>query len=252
MTWAGKRQAIILSVIILFSVIIISPIVFKSIPNASCSDNKKNQDESGVDCGGVCQKICKNEAISPTVIWVRPFEVAKGVVSATAYVANGNAGVVARSVRYTMKIYDKDGILLGERAGLMDIPAKTSFPVFEGAINIGEQDASSAFFDINDDINWEKYEPKDKIEVEVISQKIITEETSKLFATIRNNSNVNLQDFPVVAIIYNTDGNAIASSQTKIDSLKRNEAIEVAFTWLKPFVSDPGRVEIYPKIPLYP
>lgn len=252
MTWAGKRQAIILSVFILLAILVAVPLIFKAVPNPSCSDGKQNQNETGVDCGGSCQKICKQDATEPSVLWVRPFIVSNGVVSATAYIANPNPGIVAKGARYVMKIYDADGLLLAERMGSVDIPAKTSFPIFEGGIAIGSQKAKTAFFEFVGDVSWDKYEPKEKLDVSVSAPELKQEENPRIYASVRNNSSVALRNIPVVAIVYDTNGNAIASSQTMIEVLPRNESQDIVFTWLEPFTSTVGRIEIYPKVPLNP
>lgn len=252
MTWAGKRQAIILSVLILLLILVAVPIIFKVVPDPTCSDGKRNQDETGVDCGGSCQKICKLDAVAPSVIWVRPFSVSSGVVSATAYIANPNPGIVARGAKYVMKIYDDNGLLLAERAGTTDIPAKTSFPIFEGGIGVGSQVAKTAYFEFVGDVSWDKYEPKEKIDVSVSAPELNQEENPRIYATVRNNSSVQLRNVPVVAIVYDASGNAIASSQTRIESLQRNESADIVFTWLESFQSNVGRIEIYPKTPLNP
>ena len=97
MTWAGKRQLLILGSIAIVCIIILFPIVKPIIaPTPTCFDGKQNQGELGVDCSGPCQKICLAEALPVRVLWVRPFKVAEGVYSGVAYVSNPNPGFMVK------------------------------------------------------------------------------------------------------------------------------------------------------------
>ena len=92
MEWAHKRQLkylmIVLSVILL-SVAFIAYRLFFSQP-ATCFDNKQNGAESGIDCGGACERICLAEQRELMVHWARPSRVTDNVYNAVAYIENRN------------------------------------------------------------------------------------------------------------------------------------------------------------------
>ena len=156
MTWAGRRQAIIIGVGIIVIAAFLFPILKPIVaPNPTCSDGRQNQGELGVDCSGPCQKICSSEAAKVSVLWVRPFKVAEGVVSAVAYISNPNPSFEAKRVPYTMRVYDGKNLLVAERRGRTDIPAKASFPVFEGGIPSGKTEVKTAFFQFLDEPEWQ-------------------------------------------------------------------------------------------------
>ena len=56
----------------------------------TCFDGVKNQNEKGLDCGGVCTRICSGDISTPIVMWQRVFQVTPGVYSAVAYIQNPN------------------------------------------------------------------------------------------------------------------------------------------------------------------
>ncbi len=74
----------------------------------SCSDNVKNQNEEGVDCGGVCPP-CKND-LKNDIIWgsVDIIEIGRNQYSLLAYVNNPNTEVGADSFKYSFSLYGKD------------------------------------------------------------------------------------------------------------------------------------------------
>lgn len=246
MTWSGRRQLIII-LIFLFVVTLISiPIISKLIPDPTCSDGRQNQDEEGVDCGGVCVKACIDTTSNAQVLWTRSFMVSEGVASAVAYIVNPNPNYAAKGVRYVLKIYNKDDLLLAERYGSVDIPLRTSFPVFEGGIQIGSQVASSAHFQFLDDIDWQRT-TNELPKVSYSAPNVQIEDVPRIFTRITNDSGSLIRNLPVAAIVYDRNGNAIGASETFVPSLERNASEDLVFTWLQNFPSDYSRVEIYPR-----
>jgi hypothetical protein len=75
-----------------------------------------------------------------------------------------------------------------------------------------------------------------------------TDTMPKLSAQVRNTTFATFYDVPVVAIIYDDRGNAIATSQTVIDQIGSEEAVSVYFTWPEPLLGTPARREIIPRI----
>lgn len=246
MTWAGKRQLIILSIF----VIVIAAVLFLVLrpvvaPAPTCSDNRQNGSETGIDCGGSCSKACTFEVSKVNVVWARSFKVADGVYSAVAYLTNPNASFEARNVGYTMKLYDAKNLLVAERRGKIDIPAKASFPVFEGGININKAEAKSAFFILDDITLWQKTSiaaPK----IVLGSPVIESEGLPVVRTTISNDTAAPLKNLPVVAVVYDVSGNAMASSETIVDVLAKGASQQLVYTWMIPFSSEVGRVEFYP------
>jgi hypothetical protein len=47
-------------------------VVFTSAP-ATCSDGTQNQNEEGIDCGGVCTRVCSENVQDIRLEWVRGF-----------------------------------------------------------------------------------------------------------------------------------------------------------------------------------
>ena len=70
-----KRQILYVGILIIFLeylVLVVSPYI-NEIP--SCTDNKQNGDEKGIDCGGSCRKSCTFEVDKISTLWSRTFEV---------------------------------------------------------------------------------------------------------------------------------------------------------------------------------
>ena len=67
-------------------------------------------------------------------------------------------------------------------------------------------------------------------------------------AEIENITFDDFTDVPVVAIVYDTDGNAMAASQSFISEIGDGERQALIFTWPRPFPRDLSRIEVTPRI----
>ncbi len=250
-TWATKRKLTYLSIVIGFLLIVVSiPLVFFFNKAPTCSDGKMNQDENGVDCGGVCTKLCKADTTLPIVSWQRVFKISKGIYSAVAYVENPNLNSTATNVPYSFRAYDKANVLIVERKGTASILPIGVTPVFESGILTGERIPARVTFSFASKPDWiitKKIAPRITI---LINEKNFEGTLPSLRATITNTTLKNIPHFEVVAILYDENDNAIASSKTVVDSIAGEQEVEVVFSWREAFASIPVKVEILPK--LYP
>ena len=146
-----------------------------------------------------------------------------------------------------MKLYDERNILVSEREGVIDIPAKDIIPIFEGGIQIGEANVKEAFFDFTGDLQWFRGSEVPK-KVSVGSYTLENTNSPRVLVPIQNTTLETLRNIPVVAIVFDEKDNAIASSQTLIERLDKNQTVEVVFTWALPFEGKVGPVRIYPRI----
>ncbi len=250
-TWATKRKLTYLGIMLAFLVIVVSiPLIFFFDKQPTCFDGKKNQNETGVDCGGVCTKLCRADTTLPIVSWQRLFRVSKGVYSAVAYVENPNLNSTATNVPYTFRVYDKANILIIEKNGTASISPIGVTPIFESGILVGERIPARVTFTFLSKPDWivtKKIIPRITI---AIDEKNFDGTLPSLRATLTNTTLKNIPHFEVVAILYDENDNATASSKTVVDSISGEQKVDIVFSWREPFVSIPVKVEIIPK--LYP
>ena len=249
MSWASKRQASIVSLLLALACIPFIFIAYKIISKpATCNDGFQNQGEVGVDCGGPCSLLCSSQTTDPIVTWKRIFPVSDGVYNAVAYVENPNSNAGAQDVGYRLRVINADGISLYERTGSTVIPAKRSFPIIETGINIGGQKPSRVEFKIDNQIIWKKEEVKET--PLFVVNTVLSDATSspRLVATIENKNVASFKNVEVVAVLYDDAGNAMGASRTFIDSIDGNGKVTLTFTWPEPFKTIPVRIEVSPKL----
>lgn len=248
-SWRQRRKFLYLgSVAAVLLVVIGVPAYLKLYKAPTCFDNTQNQGEEGVDCGGSCSTVCSFSAIDPIIHWARAFPITPGNYTAVAYIENPNTDAAVSNISYNFKFYDDQNVLLGERNGTTFIPAKKTFPIFENNINTGERQIKKTFFEFIQVPNWQKAVNPVPL-LTVVSKEVTNENVApKLSSVIRNPNLVSINNIEVVAVLYDSDDNAIASSETIIDSIAKESTSEAIFTWPSPFGTSIARIEVYPRI----
>ncbi|MCR4334541.1 MAG: hypothetical protein NUV47_02345 [Patescibacteria group bacterium] len=247
--WARRRKIFYFGGAILFAVLFLGlPLFTKYYTPASCFDNKKNQGEYGVDCGGPCVKLCSSQFSSPIIVWARAIPVTKGVYNLLAYAQNQNLSGRVKKAQYIFKIFDNKGVLISEKSGMTFILPHNIIPVFEGGIVAGERLPAIVTFEFKEPLAWEKIDYKDP--GLVVVQKVLSGENKspRIDAIVQNRSTNKASHIEVTAIVYDTNDNAMAFSKTLIDELDDNQSIPVTFTWPESFPKKSSRIEIIPLV----
>lgn len=255
MNWALRRQIFYVLVLILFFLslgyLIIHPIFNKA---PTCTDNKQNGAETGVDCGGSCARACLNQVDELSVLWSRAFRVVPGRYNAVAYLVNHNKNTAINKINYKFRFADKDNIYIGKREGSSYVPPSGAFAIFEPAIDVGNSIPIYTTFEFTQVPDWTfiSQEKINQIKVLVSNINLIDEKTSpKLSATIKNNSLFIIPDVNITAILYDASGNAVSTSHTFLDVLNPEEIKDVSFTWPEPFSAPIVAKEIIPMFNIF-
>lgn len=249
-SWATKRKLSYATVVLgVLGILLAGYVAWKLYKPPTCFDRTQNQDEVGIDCGGVCDLRCDSQISPMTQQWTRAFEVSEGFYSVLAYVENPNLSAYTDKASYHFLLYDANNTLVFERKGETFINGDDIVPIFEGSINTGNKEARRAFFEfIDPPAVW--YRLEDEHTVEIVRQAVVrTQPSPRIEATIRNKEVYELRDLEVGIIVFDTAGNALAVSETVVPILLPQSEQIVRFTWPQPFDGVVGRLEIIPRIP---
>jgi hypothetical protein len=249
MNWAMQRRLLYFLGLILLLLIIFAPPIYKRLnKEATCFDNKKNGDETGIDCGGSCLRVCDVDIEDPIVLWTRSFKVTEGIYNSVTMIENSNVDLEASNVSYTFKLFDDRNILVYERKGRTDLLSQKIFPIFEGSIFVGERIPAQTFFEFTNDISWDtKVEETPKVSVR--NKTLLNEDTSpRIEAELENGSLIDIRDIEVIALVFDSKNNAITSSRTVVDILEKDSTVNVTFTWPKPFEGKANKIEVIAKV----
>lgn len=79
-------------------------------PGPSCVNNKLDQNETGVDCGGVCAP-CELAKVQPVQVnWVKYFPAVQNRITIAAELANPNINFASPAIPYRFTIYGPFGV----------------------------------------------------------------------------------------------------------------------------------------------
>ncbi len=248
MSWATRRRTLYLSIFggvaAVALAFVLVPIFYRA---PTCADGAQNGDERDVDCGGSCARFCAFEVASPTVSFARTLPVARGVYNVVAYIVNPNVGASADRVPYSVRVFDEENVLIAERKGETFIAASGVNPIFEPSIVAGERTPARTFFEFTGPVVWERSAlPAQPFAVR--SMELSGEESApRLTAEVENLLAERLDAVEVVATLFDPEGNAVATSRTVIETLRKHAVVPVVFTWPAPFARPVARIDVMPR-----
>jgi len=253
MSWAARRRFLILfcigAIVVAFLVTVLISTFYKT---PTCSDNIQNQGEAGIDCGGPCQYLCTALEQPPVVLFTHVLHVG-GRTDIVAEVENKNVSAAAKNVPYTISLYNSKNTLIQKVTGTLDLPPRSTEPVYIPGVYSGKQKVTSAFITIPPTSpEWFTLANNSYV-VPTVSNitKSGTLSQPRVEATITNTSFSALTNEQVIIFIYDANKNVIAASSTVIPSLQGQGQYIVTFTWNNAFPSTPALLEIVP-IPQLP
>jgi hypothetical protein len=170
-----------------------------------------------------------------------------GTWSAVAYVENPNDGGGVVEAPYRFRLYDDRNVLVAEREGVTYLMPGSVTPVYEGGFDTGNRATARTFFEFTAPLVWERMQ--DTSRALTVTGKTITDvgTTPRVSATAENTAVAEAREVEFVVTVFDTAGNAIASSRTVIPLMKPGERTPLVFTWPDPFTSPVGRIDILPR-----
>lgn len=247
--WSRTRKRIILLILFLILAVLVGVpayFLFKTAP--SCSDGAMNGDETGVDCGGGCERLCKVESL-PIVTKGDPriLLIATSTYEVAALLENPNQDARIARARYTVKLYEAGSLTpIRSLEGEIYVPKGSTFALFEGpfaAEDSGVPVRAMLEWD-QSSLIWEK-DPRPLPQLTVGGTAFSRLESSpRLEAVVGNPSLAPVGNIDLTALLFDASGNIMAASKTFLDALNAGEERQAIFTWPRPFGATPVEIEV--------
>ena len=220
-------------------------VFFKAAP--TCFDGIENQNETGIDCGGMCTKQC-----------VLPLQAKDLVTEETAFMPAGNGSydvlikvhnpndVAGASVfTWNLSLKDASGRILAQRSETAFIlPQETKYLFAFGVMVPGTPTQVGVEFS---SVQWERFEGyAEKPRISVVRQDYarITSGPGYGAATglVINESPYDFRSILVKVVLRDTAGKPIAVNMTEMQTMKSKEQRDFRLVWPSAF---PGEVVSY-------
>ncbi len=221
-----RKQIIYGTFFLLVWVLLIGGVYFRFFkPAASCHDHIKNQDETEIDCGGVCSNICKPIHALPIVMVGNPliFTPVAGHESILAQVTNPNLDYAAKSFSYIFTLSDASGTAIKTFSGdSFMYPGEAKYilvPNFD-ALNFSKIDFSV------ENIKWvPSAETKGAPNIVLVGANMNSQDGNLVVeGSISNKDAITIPKITVLATFTGSLGEVLVGvSETEIDDLSPGE-----------------------------
>lgn len=193
-------------------------------PAPTCFDNKQNQGETGIDCGGPCSP-CEIKTLLPIeAVEIKKFA-GDGQTILVAEIKNPNLNWAA-SFSYAFNV-------LGEKGAGVKTLTKDSY-IYAGEIKYLFETAEVNPQSITDikisfsDVSWKTEEefPKPEIQIRGLKTEMAgQEEVANIVVSgfIANNNAFNLSKVRIIAFLLNRTGVQIGASKTELENIRAFE-----------------------------
>lgn len=249
--WSRNRKRIIFLIIFLtLLVLVVLPAVALFYKTPDCFDGKQNGTEVGIDCGGSCALICRDESL-PIIMKgdARVFRVASSTYGVVAIFENPNIDAEVYSAEYSIKLFNSSSIVpLKVIEGRTFVPKSGTFSIFDGPFILSEAPTKSLFEWKNGSLVWQKdIMPVPEV---VISEKELTEEGGlpRLNMVISNLSLERVSHIELTALLSSEDGNIISASKTLVDVILPGQSVPAVITWPEPLLSEVASTDVLIRI----
>ncbi len=210
-------------------------------PRPTCFDNKKNQNEEGIDCGGPCLKPCFNVSYPKLFIkTVKMIPVGQHGYDLVAEIENKNSNAGAQSFDYIFKIYDKNNQITEIKNKSYIMAGDFKYLIQRGIKYDG--DFSKIELEIKN-IKWVELENPLLPQFVVQNQKleIINEANNyaKASAIVQNKSNFGFDTVEIETIIFDEYHSIIGVGSTNLYTVQSNDSRYFEVRWPTKFSSEP-------------
>jgi hypothetical protein len=220
----------------------------------TCNDGKKNQNETGVDCGGVCS-ACPEENPAKNLTVPEKSIVPAGInkYDLVAKVANPNSNIGSPSFDYQFVIKNQSGGEIGRRSGRgFILPAENKY-ILE--IGFDSQDTPASADLIINNVTWEKFSGYEEPDLAVTNVNF-NEITSgvgfyEVKGLLRNESAFDFSLITMKIIMRDSSGKIIAVNKSEMRTINSKEERDFRQVWPNRFSGSVSKVEIDPEADVY-
>lgn len=252
-----KKRIIIISVYAAIFVVLVLLVYLWIKPKATCFDGIKNQNEQGIDCGGVCSTQCENIKAEDLIVNESGLVDGgiTGQVDAYGKITNPNNIFGSSEFQYEFKLKDSSGQVIASRQGAEFILPGESKYVVENNIEIGSGIPGSVEFFVSGAkwVEFKDYFEKPQLKVVNKSYNPITNGIgfSEATALLKNESPYDFSVIKLQVILKDDSGKPMALNSTLMNAVKAGENRDFTVSWPNKFPGSVGNMEVQPEVNIF-
>lgn len=251
-SWRSRRQLVIFAIVMTPLAAIVFLIVKSAIPVATCVDNKQNQQETGVDCGGGCIS-CQLKYPQPIkVFWARAVPVRENSYDVAAQIQNPNEYLSSVDVEYEFSLYDDFGPVT-TRSGKTFLYAQERTLVILPNIET-TRSANRSEFRITH-VTWqEKRDLAPTIIAERRDYHVLDysgQKQSVVDITLFNSSPYDFAKAEIHVAVLDKDQNLLGVNTIEVENILSQTRRTIQSIWPQAFTRDVAVIDVQPRVNIF-
>lgn len=251
MDFRTRRQLAILAVVAIVAGGIGFLVIRSSLSAPSCEDNRQNQGEEAIDCGGPCTPCILRQSKPIEVFWTRFVQVRENTYDVAAEIRNPNVKLEAVSFTYEFKLYDTAGANVASRRGTAYLYPGEVMHLVEVGLLSGRSIANAVL--AVSGVTWALSDTTGPDIIAGSKEYALTGEpgsvTSAVRAIVSNRGLKDLADITVSVLVFDRDGNLLGAHRTALPALAAGTTQPVTLTWPRAFGAAPSSLTVEARSP---
>lgn len=218
------------AVFAVFVLAVVGGLIYFFREEPTCFDNKRNQNEEGVDCGGVCFP-CADHIKDATILWSRFFRVREDTYDVAALLENNNSFFRTDKLVYAIKLYDRENVLIAIRENNTFTNPGEKFVIFEPNLVLQNRVPVRSSVEIRS-AQWTKAESV-PLKIDVLEKRLLLEDfPSRIEVKIKNQSTDKIySNIEATILLLSASGDVLGGSRTIVDKLEMQNTSDLIFVW---------------------
>ncbi len=219
-------------------------------PDPTCFDGKENQNETGVDCGGVCATACMEAATGEPIAVrsVTAVPTAEGRYDVVAEIVNPNNTVGAKSFNYAIRLLDAGGEVVASETGRSWVLPREAKVLL--AFNLAPSTSpDKAILEITD-VSWARladYDTEPKVGIysaDYVLSNEPGEQGGVASGLVVNESDYDFRLITIKVILRDAAGNPLAVNQTDRRTFIVGDQHAFRLPWPTPFGGQVAEMQV--------
>ncbi len=224
----------------------------------TCFDNKQNQKEEGVDCGGPCAISCELLTVKNLQVeWTKAVLLKDGLYDLAAKIDNVNPNYGLGRLDYFFRLFDGDGRLISEKKGSSFVLPNQKKYIIETNVSSGvKPEKVELVIDEALKTDWQRlkndFEAPDifvqdkqfKYLGNQAGQPVLQTGTAQASGVIKNSSNFDFDKIVISVALFNESKEIIGVNKTEVYTVPAGEERYFSALWFSPLAGEVKSVDM--------
>lgn len=241
----NAKQTVILLVFIAIIAIIAFLVYWAIQTPESCFDGIQNQNETGIDCGGICE-LCEEEKKDLRIVLSKIIPTLPDKYNVVLKINNPNDDYGVGNLKYNVHFFGSSGSLIKSYGDESYILPRSTKTIILSALDV-KNNPKSIKVEFGE-INWTRVQDYDSVPLIVVmnkSYKSLVNRTAfgEAKGVVVNKSDFDFDKINVNISLLDSNRNIIDAATTEIRTLLSGEEREFIYSWFYP-VGDVSEIEV--------